>query len=76
MITYEGALEKAREVKKEIDSCTEYENGFVFSFSGDDDYIGGNHSPCVILKKDGKAVSFPWFIGRIGTGEEIRTIKV
>lgn len=76
MIAYEVAYEKAKELKKEIDNCTEYENGYVFGFSGDDDYIGGGgHAPVVILKEDGKAIPFNAFIAQ-GTGQEIRTIQI
>lgn len=75
MITFEKAYEIAKQLKPNIDGCTEYENGFVFGFSGDDDFIGGNHTPCVILKKDGRAVTMSYFVID-GTGEEIRDIEI
>lgn len=75
MISYEDAFEKAKGLKKDIDSCTEYENGYVFSFTGDSDYIGGRHSPVVILKSDGRAVTMPYFVIH-GTGDEIKNIEV
>ena len=76
MITYEEAFEKAKELKPNIDNCTEYENGFVFGCYDDDNYIGGvGHTPCVILKKDGKAVPMGEFIVS-GTGKEIRSFDI
>lgn len=75
MIAYEVAYEKAKELKREIDNCTEYENGYVFGFSGDDEYDGGGHSPVVILKEDGKAIPMNQFIVN-GTGQEIRTFNI
>lgn len=75
MIAYEVAYEKAKELKKEINNCTEYENGFVFGFSGDDNYIGGGHAPVVILKEDGKAIPFNAFIAK-GTGKQIREFNI
>lgn len=76
MITYEEAYKTAKELKPSIDFCTEYENGYVFSCTDDENYIGGGHSPCVILKKNGKAVTMPWFIAKIGTGNEIRSFDL
>ena len=76
MITYEVAYEKAKELKPSIDNCTEYENGYVFGCKSDDDYIGGGHSPCVILKEDGKAVTMPYFIGKVGAGKEIKSFDI
>lgn len=76
MITYEVALQTAKELKPTIDNCTEYENGYVFGCHADDDYIGGGHTPCVILKKDGRAVTMPWFIAKIGPGKEIRSFDI
>ena len=76
MITYEVALKKAKEVKPKIDTCTEYENGYVFGCKTDDEYVGGGHVPVVILKEDGRAVNMPYFIIKIGTGQEIGEFEV
>ena len=35
MITFEDAWEIAKQRKNEIDNCTEYENAYVFGFTGD-----------------------------------------
>lgn len=75
MITYEEAFKKAKELKPTIDNCTEYENGYVFACKGDDNYDGGNHTPCVILKDNGKAVAMPVFVMR-GTGKEIKSFDI
>lgn len=75
MITYDEALKKAKELKPTIDGCTEYENGYVFGSSQDEGYIGGNHTPCVILKENGKAVTMPYFVMH-GTGDEIRSFDI
>lgn len=58
-------------LKPNIDSCTGYEHGYVFGSSEDEGYIGGNHTPVVILKETGWAVHIAYFIG-YGTGKEIR----
>ena len=76
MITYEQALEIARDRKDEIDNCIEYENTYVFGFSGDDNYIGGyGHTPVVIMKVDGRIALMPE-LDVSGTGEEIRSFNV
>lgn len=67
---------KAKEVKTEIDNCTEYENGFVFGCSKDNEFVGGgDHVPVVVLKEDGKVVNLPFFMTR-GAGEEIKNFTV
>ena len=70
MISYEEALKKAKSVKPGIDNCAEYENGFVFGCYADGDTIG--KGPCVILKKDGRAVTMPYFLTRCDPGECLR----
>ncbi len=75
MITYDEALKKAKELKPTIDNCTEYENGYVFGCKYDDNYEGGNHTPCVILKENGKAVAMPYFVIQ-GAGKEIRSFDL
>lgn len=75
MTSYEEALAKARELKPDIDNCTEYEKGYVFGCHADDAYDGGGHVPCVILKEDGRAVSFPLFLVQ-GAGKEIRAFDI
>ena len=76
MITYEEALEIARQRKDQIDNCIEYENAYVFGFSGDSNYIGGyGHTPVVIMKVDGRISTMPEFVVS-GTGKEIRMIDI
>ena len=75
MIAYEVAYETAKKLKENIDVCTETENGYIFGCKADDNYEGGQHTPIVILKKDGKAVNMPWFVIH-GMGEEIRTFDI
>ncbi len=71
MITLEEALKKANERRTGIDTVFEYENGYMFSGSGDEGYIGGlNHSPVVVHKKTGEVMDMIPFINR-GTGKEI-----
>jgi hypothetical protein len=45
MITYEEAMDIARQRKDQIDNCIEYENAYVFGFSGDSNYDGGYGHP-------------------------------
>lgn len=56
MVNYEDALAIAREKKRNVEICTEYENAFVFG-SKNPGSIGGD-SPVVILKETGEAVNF------------------
>lgn len=74
MITYEVAYETAKKLKPSIDNCVEYENGYVFGCHADDEYEG-TKAPCVIMKKDGKATTMPYFIA-MGTGSEIRSFEI
>ena len=78
MITYEEAYKKAKELKPLINNCTEYENGYVFGYDDGTDTIfyGGTEAPCVVLKKDGSAVSMPWFIAKEGGGKYIRDLEI
>ena len=48
MITFEEALTKAKERKPDIDGYDEWENGWVFGFSGDADFMGGGHCSVVV----------------------------
>ena len=76
MVTYEETLEIAKEWKDQIDNCTEYENAYVFGFSGDSNYIGGyGHTPAVVMKEDGTVTNMPEFIA-YGGGEEIRSVSI
>ncbi len=75
-ISYEDALEIAREHKDNIDNCIEYENGYVFGAHKDSYSIGGyGHTPVVILKEDGSVIRMPEFKD-IGTGEELRSFDI
>ena len=74
-MTYEEALEKAKGLKKNIDTCVEYENAYCFGFSGDDEMIGGGASPVVIMKDDGRAVTMPYYVMYHRT-KEVREFKV
>lgn len=76
MITYEDAYKKAKELKANIDGCTEYENGYVFSSSSDVGFIGGKgHTVCVILKENGDAIPMNVFVMQ-GAGEYIREFDI
>ncbi len=75
-MTYNEAYVKAKEVKENIDNCTEHENGFIFGCSDDDKYIGGGgHVPVVVLKDSGNVVNLPYFLTH-GAGKEIRSFKI
>lgn len=76
MITFDEAFKKAKEIKPNIDGCTEYENGYVFGYSGDEGFVGGyGHTPVVILKENGNQVLMNVFVIQ-GTGREIRSFDV
>lgn len=74
MISYEEALEIAKQHKEQIDNCTEYENAYIFGYSGDNMFIGGDdHAPIVVMKEDGRVTNMLEFDS---DGEEIRTFDV
>ena len=76
MISYEEALEIAREMKPNIDNCTEYKTVYVFSAHEDDNYIGGyGHSPIAVMKEDGR-LSTMLELDVVGCGEVIRIVEL
>ena len=71
-ITFDEAFKIASERKAKIDNYTEYDNAYVFSFTGDDGYIGGlGHTPVVVMKEDGRITTMPEFVYS-GAGKLIR----
>ena len=73
---------KIREVLKKQDQKilvgdnVEFENGYMFSGSDDNKYIGGfNHTPICIRKSDGKVVDQVTFM-LSNPGNEIRDFEV
>lgn len=56
MWTYEQALEKAKEVKPQINSYCEFKGAYAFAF--DNGPQEGGESPVVILKDTGEALNF------------------
>lgn len=75
MVTYEQALAIAKEKRKNIGHCAEWENGFAFEPKSDGEtYKGGfEKSPIIILKKDGSVTNMIGFIQSDGgTGELLR----
>ena len=75
MISFREAFLKAKEIREEIDSCTEYENGYVFCSDRGEEQVGGYYSPIVVLKEDGKVVDMPQFVVN-GTGKELKSFKI
>lgn len=70
MITYEKAYKEAAKLRQDINYGTEFEKGYLFGNTDDENYTGGaGHTPVIILKKDGKAVNAPTFFMTIGSGE-------
>lgn len=63
MITYEVAYKKAKELKPNINICTEYDKGWWFGCTDDANYQGGGgHTPVVVLKEDGEVVAPSYFM--------------
>ena len=56
MVTYEEALESAKSLKRKIDYCVEYNDGFLFGWKNNDDFVGGNET-VMVLKTDGEKVN-------------------
>lgn len=73
-ITFDEALKIAFERKALIDTYTEYDNAYVFGFSGDEGYIGGvGHTPVVVMKEDGRITTMPEFVYS-GAGNVIKEL--
>lgn len=76
MITFEEAYKIAKEIKPDIDGCTEYEKGYVFGCQDDDRYEGApGRSPVVILKENGKDIPMIVFV-HMDPSDEIRDIPL
>lgn len=56
-ISYEDALIKARQLKSQINRCTEFTNAYAFGYTTGENTIGGE-SPLVIMKDTGEALNF------------------
>lgn len=69
MFTYEAAYKKAREIKSNIEGCTEYEDAYVF-WGGDEFEIGGSSTPRVIYKNDGRMTTMNEYVIN-GSGKEL-----
>lgn len=78
MITYEKAYKIAKGLKSLINYSVEYDTAYLFGYDDGTDTIfyGGTEAPCVVLKKDGSAVSMPWFIAKEGGGKYIRDLEI
>ena len=61
MITFEEALNIAKDNKEIINHFTEYNDSYVFSDASDKSF--GGTSPVVIDKNSGKALMYVWAIG-------------
>ncbi len=70
MIEYSEAKKIALTRRSDLNGCFEYQNAYVFSSSADAGYIGGMHSPIVVMKKDGAVVDMIRLVNS-GTGKEI-----
>ena len=69
MITFEQAKIIAKKLDPELNSCTEYEDAFVFSHA-DSTLIGDE--PIVILKNSGKAIWMPSYMGMPGIAKYVK----
>ncbi len=76
MTTFKEALKTAKSIRDTVDECFEYENGYMFYEKDAEESDGGyGRSPIVVLKKENRAVSMPWFVMQ-GTGKEIGYVEV
>ena len=66
MITYEKAYKIAKSLKPNADACVEYENAYMFKTKADEWSIGEDGA-CVILKKNGKAISQTLYFDKYGS---------
>ena len=73
-ISFNEACKVALAYKPNLDSCVEYENGWVFTASTCPEMIGGEGTPLVVLR-DGRTTIMPEFVV-LGTGKELRERKV
>ena len=75
MISFDEAITIARQHKGNINTCTEYERGYVFGSTEDDAFIGGlDRQPIGIMKEGGQVLSMIAFI-EADPGQQIGDIK-
>lgn len=75
MITYEEALNIARDLKTNIDNCSEETSAYIFGSHEDDDMIGGD-GPVVVLKEEGEAINMTSYIDEFSGEKEIRSFDL
>ena len=66
MVSYEEALAIAKKARKGIDRCAECEDCYMFDSKNDGEAIGGFDSPVLIMKSDGHAIGYTFYIQNNG----------
>ena len=63
MISFEDAVKIAKQYKKNANTCIEYERGYSFGSTEDNDFVGGyGHEAIGIMKDDGRVLYMHSFI--------------
>ena len=75
IMNYEEALTKAKTIKPDCNICIEQTSAYIFG-NDKDERDGGSSSPLVILKKNGKAVSMPYYNAHYTKDKEIKTYGI
>lgn len=76
MITFLQAYRIAKEARSGIDTCTEYQNGYVFERRSDTAHTSKRPDRAYVVRKiDGSRTSFATFLHE-GAGKEIRSFRL
>ncbi|SCY62999.1 hypothetical protein [Butyrivibrio sp. INlla14] len=62
MITFEEAVKIAKERRDYFDTCEEYKDMYIFSWSDAPAADGGWDMPFIVLKETGEVKVFTWMI--------------
>lgn len=75
MVSYEKALESARNLKPNVDGCTEMTDAYIFGSTEDEFTIGGD-GPVVVMKNNGNAYNMTAYLHRSKGARQIQEIKI
>ena len=78
MISFEQALVIAKEKMSRFNYCEDLEDVYIFGYDWGEPRYGGEGSPCVVYKKDGRAVNMPYYVmhgGKLGDNPKMIPVE-
>lgn len=75
-MSYEEAVAAAKKINPNVNTCVEYQHGYMFADSRASKSIGGAGAPFVVIKDSGKVVTMAYFNGKYEEDEAIKESKV